>query len=99
MQLCFPRPQNQRFLPLSAFAMMALMSLAAGCASQTDKHKTLATGSLKDFRDSLDTLDSRVESSVAVMDRLQSSSTFDLNGAYQEFLAAHFNISADANEV
>jgi hypothetical protein len=69
----------------------------AGC-NDAARARGTATGALRDFRTSLGTFDGRVQASVAAMERLQSS-TYDVPGAYQQFLREMFNVSADADEV
>ena len=72
---------------------------AAGCALPTQKHKGAADTAIKDFRESLDTFDDRVESSVRSIDRLQNTVTFDVQRAYMDFMTEYFNVTADAAAV
>jgi hypothetical protein len=82
---------------LPVFLLCAL-ALSTGC-NDAARARGTATGAIKDFRISLATFDSRVQSSVRAIDRLQSSSTYDVPSAYQQFLGELFNVSADANEM
>ena len=79
-------------------AFAALLIGAGGCTDAA-RAKGTATGALKDFRTGLATFDQRVQASVRAMDRLQSSSTYDMKAAYQQFLREMFNVSADADEL
>jgi hypothetical protein len=91
------RHSRRAFVLAASLSLVLVMS--SGCTSQAEKKRGVATGALKDFRASLDTFDGRVEASVRAIDRLQSTSTYDLSQAYQGFLSEYFNVSADATEV
>jgi hypothetical protein len=82
-----------------AGTLFLIASLAGGGCTDTAKARGAATGALKDFRTSLVTFDGRVQASVRAIDRLQSSSTYDMPAAYRQFLTEMFNVSADANEM
>lgn len=83
---------------LALVATLLLVPPLVGC-SDAARAKGTAAGALRDFRTSLVTFDNRVQASVRAIDRLQSSSTYDMPAAYQQFLDGLFNVSADANEV
>jgi chromosome segregation ATPase len=72
-----------------------LLAALMGC-SATEQKSGAAKTAFRDFRKSIDRMESRVDASVRAMDRLQSPKTFDHDAAYADFVTEYFNIAADA---
>jgi chromosome segregation ATPase len=76
-------------------AMPVLLAALTGC-SATEQKSGAAKTAFRDFRKSIDKMETRVDASVREMDRLQSPKTADTDAAYADFVTEYFNIAADA---